>query len=850
MISEPQEIGREADFDRDLRRRERTLPALLAVAALAGLSGAFAVIFGGQASLAVLLMLAAFAVAGLFAAFAWACGLVHFGAKAPPHDLALSALNASRDGIAVTDAEGAILFANKAYCDLIGHREGPTPGIDKMLRTWTGSAEQAFRLMRAARRSEGWEQEFASGLANWPVQFLRVAVAPIRSPGAARPASGPLLGWKIRDVSAERQREARAMAKLELFQFALDEAGIGLIVLNRTGAITFANAAFASWLDLGKPEQEPVWFPELVSRNADSFLENLDFSTPSSSVESLDLELVKRDRSIVPVRIFYRIAMPPGDNELKFVGLVVNHALPQFSDEDGEETADHRFSKVFNSAPVAMGLVSKGGRLSLANPALINLLGVSGARAWVGGLNIVELVAPDHRPLLAETIDKALACKAGIPPVPIALASDPTRTGRLYFSPLVRSRQSQQEQVAVVYGIDTSEQRALEEQVAQSQKMQAVGQLAGGIAHDFNNMLTAIIGFSDLLLARHRASDPAFKDIMNIKQNANRAAGLVRQLLAFSRRQTMRPRVLLLTDVLEDLVMLLGRLLGEKINLRVVHGRDLWLVKADQNQLEQVIINLAVNARDAMPDGGELTIRTANVSERDSLRLASSGLKPGEYLMCEVSDTGCGMSADIIEKIFEPFFSTKEVGKGTGLGLSMVYGIVKQTGGHITVESQPDAGSIFRIYLPRYIETEAARETIAVKPEKKEKPRDLTGSGTILLVEDEDAVRAFASRALATRGYRVIEAMNGFEAIDVMNARAREIDLVISDVIMPGMEGPALLKRLREQNPDLKFILISGYAEESFKDNLDENETFTFLPKPFSLKELAAAVKQTLGTPS
>jgi two-component system cell cycle sensor histidine kinase/response regulator CckA len=850
MISESQEMSKDGDFDRDLRRRERTLPALLAVAALAGVSGAFAVVFGGQASLAVLMLLALFAVGGTFTAFAWACGLVHFGAKAPPHDLALRALDASRDGFAVTDADGAVLFANKAFCDLIGHRDGPLPGIDTLLRIWAGSAEQAFRLMRAARRSEGWQHDFASGLANWPVQHLRVSVAPIRSGGGARTSPGPFLAWRVSDVSAERQREARAMAKLELSQFALDEASIGLIVLNRTGAITYANSVFASWLDLGKPGQDPVWFPELLSRNADSFLENIDFSTPSSSVESLDLELVKRDSSIVPVRIFYRIAMPPGDNELKFVGLVINHALPQFSDEESEETADHRFSKVFNSAPVAMGLVSRGGRLSLANPALINLLGVSGSRAWTGGLNIVDLVAPDHRPLLVETMEKALARKAGIPPVPIALASDPSRTGRLYFSPLITSRQSQQPPVAVVYGIDTSEQRALEEQVAQSQKMQAVGQLAGGIAHDFNNMLTAIIGFSDLLLARHRASDPAFKDIMNIKQNANRAASLVRQLLAFSRRQTMRPRVLLLTDVLQDLVILLGRLLGEKINLRVIHGRDLWLVKADQNQLEQVIINLAVNARDAMPDGGELTIRTANISERDSLKLAASGLKPGEYLMCEVSDTGCGMGPEIMDKIFEPFFSTKEVGKGTGLGLSMVYGIVKQTGGHITVESQPGAGAIFRIYLPRHIETDADREILPAKPEKKEKPSDLTGSGTILLVEDEDAVRAFTSRALTTRGYKVIEAVNGFEAIDVMNSRAREVDLVISDVVMPGMEGPALLKRLREQNPDLKFILISGYAEEAFKDNLDESEPFTFLPKPFSLKELAAAVKQTLGAPS
>jgi two-component system cell cycle sensor histidine kinase/response regulator CckA len=444
---------------------------------------------------------------------------------------------------------------------------------------------------------------------------------------------------------------------------------------------------------------------------------------------------------------------------------------------------------------------------------------------------------------LSQALEKAAARKVSIPPVEIVTAEG-KRTGRLFFSSLARSTEGGRG--ALVFGIDTSEQRLLEEQIAQGQKMQAIGQLAGGIAHDFNNVLTAIIGFSDLLLANHRASDPSFADIMNIKNNANRAAGLVRHLLAFSRKQTLRPQVMSLTDALEDLMILLAQLLGEKVKAKVVHGRDLWFIKADPTQFQQVIINLAVNARDAMPGGGELTIRTANISERESAELGHAIMDPSEYVLCEVSDTGTGIPADVIDKIFEPFFSTKEVGKGTGLGLSTVYGIVKQTGGYIFADSEPGSGTVFRIYLPRCEEQSETREASADKPTKKEAARDLTGSATVLLVEDEDAVRSFAARALSTRGYRVLEAASGVQALDVMTEHGADVDLVVSDVVMPEMDGPTLLKHLRKTNPQIKIIFVSGYAEDAFRNNLSEDETFTFLPKPFSLKKLAAAVKEVL----
>jgi two-component system cell cycle sensor histidine kinase/response regulator CckA len=279
----------------------------------------------------------------------------------------------------------------------------------------------------------------------------------------------------------------------------------------------------------------------------------------------------------------------------------------------------------------------------------------------------------------------------------------------------------------------------------------------------------------------------------------------------------------------------------------------LWLVKADLHQFEQVIINLAVNARDAMAEGGKLTIRTANVSERESRQLGHNGMEPGEYVLCEVTDTGTGMAPQVMAKIFEPFFSTKEVGKGTGLGLSTVYGIIKQTGGYVYPESAgPGTGTTFRIYLPRYAgaaeEDSGQAEADDARPEAPLAARDLTGSGTVLLVEDEEAVRSFAARALEGRGYKVLQAGTGAEALEVLEAFDGDVDLVVSDVVMPEMDGPTLLGKLRETMPDVKIIFISGYAEDAFRKNLEGEEKFAFLPKPFSLKQLAAAVKEALET--
>jgi two-component system, cell cycle sensor histidine kinase and response regulator CckA len=474
--------------------------------------------------------------------------------------------------------------------------------------------------------------------------------------------------------------------------------------------------------------------------------------------------------------------------------------------------------------------------------------------------SILTVVASRDRSALESAIRKAASLQDDIMPVDAALAGEGERFARFYVT-AVEEEGERDHEAAIVYALDTTEQKSLENQFAQSQKMQAVGQLAGGIAHDFNNVLSAIMMATDFLLNAHKPTDPSFQDIMQIKQNTNRAASLVRQLLAFSRRQTLRPQVLDLGDALSDLTMLLRRLIGEKVTLDVVHGRDLWPVKADISQFEQVIVNLAVNARDAMPNGGKLTIKTANVTSEESTRFGFKGMPAADYVLVEIADTGSGIPPEIIDKIFEPFFSTKEVGKGTGLGLSTVYGIVKQTGGFVYPCSEVGHGTTFSIFLPRHQpEAEEAEASKTAAPtiagamtaaEEVVRPAhvDHTGHGTILLVEDEEGLRSLNARGLTSRGYTVLEAGNGLEAIEVLEGRGGSVDLVVSDVVMPEMDGPTLLKELRRRNPDVKIIFVSGYAEEAFEKNLpEEGGQFSFLPKPFTLKQLVAAVKETIGT--
>jgi two-component system cell cycle sensor histidine kinase/response regulator CckA len=391
---------------------------------------------------------------------------------------------------------------------------------------------------------------------------------------------------------------------------------------------------------------------------------------------------------------------------------------------------------------------------------------------------------------------------------------------------------------------DASELRLLEDKFAQSQKMEAVGKLAGGVAHDFNNVLTAISGHSDLLLLGKDALHPDYSDLMQIRQNTHRAAALVRQLLAFSRKQTLKPELLALEDVVSDTQYLLNRLIGEKITLTVEHGPDLWPVRADQQQLEQALMNLVVNARDAMPAGGTVTLATRNVTLDDHRTLERVEIPAGDYVEISVTDSGTGIEPHLLGRIFEPFFTTKARGEGTGLGLSTVYGIVKQSGGFIFAENRAEGGARFRILLPR-ARAQKGREEVQAAPPRADR-RDLTGKGVVLLVEDEDPVRAFASRALKLRGYEVVEAASAEEAMDFLSDAANQVDVLVSDVVMPGLDGPSFAVEARRLRPGLRVVFVSGYAEDSFR-RTEMHGDFLFLPKPFSLTELTAKVKEALG---
>ncbi len=487
---------------------------------------------------------------------------------------------------------------------------------------------------------------------------------------------------------------------------------------------------------------------------------------------------------------------------------------------------------VFRDAPMGVAFAEADGRLVEVNTAFRNYFS-----AAVVGRPLSDMIDASDRERALDLIAKAAKGDTNLGAVEVRAVGQGDRMAELFAHPMPNGR-------VVLYLVDVSEQKALEVKFAQSQKMQAVGQLAGGVAHDFNNLLTVIIGNSEFLLMRHQAGDPSFKEINEIHQNALRAATLVGQLLAFSRKQTMQPKVLAVRDVVSELALMLRRLLREGIELKLEHGSDLWPVHADEAQLSNAIINLVVNARDAMPGGGTITVRTANETADAPVALGTAIMPAGEYVRIEVSDTGTGIPQEILGKIFDPFFTTKPVGQGTGLGLATVYGIVKQTGGFITVDSEVGHGTSFRIYLPRH---HPDQSTASAQETANAGPRDVTGQDTILLVEDEEAVRSFAARALRMRGYNVIEASGGEEALEHVRAAKTEIHLLITDVVMPNMDGPTLVRTVKRIRPDMQVIFMSGYAEEAFRRNDEKAEDLHFLPKPFGLKQLAAKVKEVLS---
>ncbi len=503
---------------------------------------------------------------------------------------------------------------------------------------------------------------------------------------------------------------------------------------------------------------------------------------------------------------------------------------------EGAEVSGLAPDQFLEELPVALARLDSQGTLSYANRAARQLLGED-ARS---GVNISDLIEGLGRSIAERLRDTRKGRGLGRSEV----ARGKTDGNQLFLQVAFTNIVHQGEAALMAVLSDATELKTLEAQFVQSQKMQAVGQLAGGVAHDFNNLLTAINGHCDLLLMRHDVADVEHGDLMQIRQNANRAAALVRQLLAFSRKQTLRPTVINLQDTLSELTHLLNRLLSEKVTLQIKHGANLAPVRVDERQFEQVIMNLVVNSRDAMPRGGEVRISTRSVHLKEDLHRDRAVVFKGDYVVVEVADSGTGIPKDKLNKIFEPFFTTKQVGEGTGLGLSTVYGIIKQTGGFIFADSPSGGGATFTIYLPAYDRTDPPGP---VESEVKQ-PRDLTGRGLVLLVEDEDAVRSFAARALQLRGYTVVEAASGEEALDLLKDGSLEVDILLSDVIMPGLDGPAWVREARKTRPDTKVVFMSGYTEDAFSGGDSGIPDAGFLPKPFSLPELTQKVKETLDS--
>ncbi len=782
---------------------------------------------------------AGLAAIGLLALLGLLAGVVRLGRGTGEHAFLHAVTDAIGHPMVVTDQNGRAVHANAAYRTLLAKAGGGRlVGMDVLLTPYPEFSAPVYQIAQGLREGRSETREF------------RVA------PGSAAPCAEPdrpvwirlsarnqedgrsaFRLWRLEDISEDRARQEQAFARLQFIITYLDNAPAGFFSTMADGRVDYINATLAQWLgiDLTEAQSANLTLSDLLGETAARLISGVEARSGSSVTESFSIDLPNAATGgLIPVQLIHHAEFDTQGQPAPSRTVVIPRSLTGAAAGRAEISAP-RLSRFINNAPIGIAEIDKEGGIRMANAAFIDL-----SQKVRRGAQLSAAIVQGERAALQQTLAAALSAEGSLHQIEANVEGESPRNVLFTFT-----RLAAEDDTAVVFAVDKTENKSLEVQLAQSQKLLAVGQLASGIAHDFNNVLTPIIGFADLLLAKMRPTDPAFADVMNIKQNANRAANLVRQLLAFSRKQTLQPKVHVLTEALSDLGNLLGRVLGEKVELKIAHDRDLGFVLVDIHQFEQVIINLAVNARDAMPNGGTLTVRTYNVSEDASRTIAPHLMPPGEYVACDVEDTGTGIPEHIREKIWEPFFSTKDVGKGTGLGLSTVYGIVKQTGGFIFCDSEVGKGTTFRIFLPRYHPQKTDEPVAEEKPAESPK-RDYTGKERILLVEDEDAVRAFALRALTSRGYTVVEADSGESAIEKIEQDGKGFDLIISDVVMPEMDGPTLLRELRKRGIETKFVFVSGYPGEQFEQDLEGFTGFSFMPKPFSLKQLVEKVKEAI----
>ncbi|MBV2151001.1 response regulator [Sphingobium sp. AS12] len=726
----------------------------------------------------------------------------------PDWTVARAAADASSMAIAVTDRAGRLVCASDLFGEWFPGYPTP-PGI-------TGDAALTESLSVAARAAWRDGEAKVGGLVQGA---LRLDVEVVRT-GRAE----DYLLWRFTPV-----RQPSALDDVNRFLTGeagrqMGEAGVMAVMIGGEGRIRAANGAFLL----------------RAAGRIDANITGRDFASHMRVDDKGRLFLAREEQGGLPLRL---LQVPlkrasQGNGVSAQASAQDGPMLLLLIDEPaggGGTSALSYIETLLSLLPFGLAMADRDGRVLFVNNAFARVAGLKpGDKPSYPG----DLVVREDQAAVADAVRR--------------FAVGPQMSGDI----AVRMRDQPDEPIALslagVRGLgeaavllslkDNSEESKLKRQVAQATKMQAIGQLAGGVAHDFNNILTAIIGHCDLMLMRHTPGDSDYDDIQQIKSNSNRAAGLTRQLLAFSRQQTLRPQILQLPDIVADVSNLLKRLLGENVKLDVSHGRNLGAVRADPGQLEQVIVNLAVNARDAMPEGGTLNIQTYGVPAIKVREMRQQILPVGDYTALRVSDTGLGIPPDILAKIFEPFFTTKELGKGTGLGLSTVYGIVKQSGGYIFAESETGRGASFVIYLPVYAGSDA-KDVAPVKPPVKRS--ETWGTGTVLLVEDEDMVRAVAERALVRQGYTVLTASDGEQGLEVLAGNVA-IDLLISDVVMPNMDGPAMVAQARRAFPDLPVLFMSGYAEEQLRKSIDIANV-AFLPKPFSVNQLAEAARDAMA---
>lgn len=734
-------------------------------------------------------------------------------------------LESSRGARLVVDENNENLFLNsqfRGYCTPFG-----SPCYHSLLSLAADQKDDLERIGTLARSGQIGRIEIETvqlGQRRW----YRIVAQPIAG-------FKGYVHWWIEDITDQHTQNHQILQERATLIDYSDNAPVGFFSIDETGHFVFVNATFTRW----------------VGYSSEELLSNIKLHdllvSPPDKAAPYDIKVGGGVRQIAELNVRTRngreflaaitqTVVHEEDGKVR-TRAVINDLTAEKTIRQALEDSESRFERFFAEAPLGIALIDKDGIVRDCNTALSKLL--------CRPLSTIEGKA------YSEMLDKAdwKTVTGIIASISKGEIINDAIEVRLWIDSLKSSipcqlfaRQFKEGSHIALHFIDLSKQKNLETQFIQSQKMQAVGQLAGGIAHDFNNLLTAIIGFSDLLLLRHKPGDPSFSDIQQIKQNSNRAANLVRQLLAFSRQQTLRPQVQDITDILTEVSHLLRRLIGVNIEFKLVHGNNLGLVKVDGGQMEQVLVNMAVNARDAMPDGGALTITTRSLKTTTPTTFGEDTMPSGDWVVIDIQDTGTGIPPDVLKRIFEPFFTTKDVGKGTGLGLATVYGIIRQTDGFLGVDSQVGVGTTFSIYLPQASEEESQNTTPITPPEDTE--GDLTGTARILLVEDEDAVRTFSTRALMNKGYEVITAEHGEAGLAVFKEQTKPLDLLVTDVMMPGMDGPTLAREIRAVVPHLKIIFVSGYTEEKLKDTLGQG--IYFLQKPFTLKQLAGKVKEVL----